>query len=219
MFWFSGHLHVKFEAMVVHPEESARTSCKATRFLALDKVTDRGGYLQVINIQPTVPAGYATTGDKASRPTPHICYDMEWLAILKANESNLPLSSFRVNAEDIVIPPSPTLLEWTRQRVVKSEAKIRSGEEEEGVSPTAPAMRWPGWSQPHFKDLTAQRKYLLDLLDISEDRVEAIGRSPAGYGGAAAPSTAAAVERPSCVDNRQPNIEQEEENIFIDDVI
>lgn len=37
--WFSGHMHIKFPAVVPHPTaESTSTSPRVTRFLALDKV-------------------------------------------------------------------------------------------------------------------------------------------------------------------------------------
>eukprot|EP00922_Rhytidocystis_sp_ex-Travisia-forbesii_P044676 GHVS01066597.1.p1 GENE.GHVS01066597.1~~GHVS01066597.1.p1 ORF type:complete len:525 (-),score=98.81 GHVS01066597.1:237-1811(-) len=197
-FWFSGHLHVKFEAMVVHPETSARTSSKATRFLALDKVTDRGGYLQVVYLHPTTPAGYistvlregSSTTDKTNRPTPQICYDAEWLAILKANESNLPLSGYGVNAQAIVRSPSENLLAWTQRRL--QEAVVGASEQTHiggvagvGGSPSDmlatggadSSCCWPSWETPHYIDLSSQRKHLLEMLEISEDRVEHIGRN------------------------------------------
>jgi len=68
-FWFSAHLHVRFEAFVDFGHDIH------TKFLALDKCLNRRPYLEVINIDPT------QEDEKV------LSYDPEWLAILrKTNE-------------------------------------------------------------------------------------------------------------------------------------
>ena len=72
-YWFAAHLHVKFSALVKHPLPHTR-GARCTRFLALDKCLPRRHFLQVLDI----PLRKGCSGPKA------LCYDVEWLAILKA---------------------------------------------------------------------------------------------------------------------------------------
>ncbi|XP_042863744.1 lariat debranching enzyme-like [Penaeus japonicus] len=67
-YWFSGHLHVKFPAVLRHKEENTHKA-KVTKFLALDKCLPRRDFLQVIEVQNTGPL--------------ELSYDAEWLAILR----------------------------------------------------------------------------------------------------------------------------------------
>ncbi|XP_063692413.1 uncharacterized protein LOC134824434 isoform X2 [Bolinopsis microptera] len=64
-YWFSGHLHVKFSAIIPHDQFG-----KCTRFLALDKCLPKRRFLQIVEIGKTL-----------STP-PVLEYDPEWLAIL-----------------------------------------------------------------------------------------------------------------------------------------
>ncbi|KAL5272134.1 hypothetical protein ACHWQZ_G000374 [Mnemiopsis leidyi] len=64
-YWFSGHLHVKFSAVIPHDQFG-----KCTRFLALDKCLPKRRFLQIVEIGKTL-----------STP-PVLEYDPEWLAIL-----------------------------------------------------------------------------------------------------------------------------------------
>lgn len=51
-FWFCGHLHVAFPALVPHADGSV------TRFMAVDKVLPNRRCLQVVDIHPKAPAKY-----------------------------------------------------------------------------------------------------------------------------------------------------------------
>ncbi|KAG7157311.1 lariat debranching enzyme A-like isoform X2 [Homarus americanus] len=67
-YWFSGHLHVKFPAVLRHKDENTQ-KVKVTKFLALDKCLPRRDFLQVIEVPSTQPL--------------EISYDAEWLTILR----------------------------------------------------------------------------------------------------------------------------------------
>nr|XP_002131892.1 lariat debranching enzyme-like [Ciona intestinalis] len=71
-YWFSGHLHVKFAAIIDHEvNESTPTKNNQTKFLALDKCLPHRDFLQVIDI----PCQENLSDE--------LYYDAEWLAVLK----------------------------------------------------------------------------------------------------------------------------------------
>ncbi|KAG8713857.1 hypothetical protein FRC08_012723 [Ceratobasidium sp. 394] len=103
-YWFSAHMHCKFEAVVNHeppdstsaatpgqaaagPSEGAKgptlgneqplPSRRTTRFLALDKCVPNRPYMQLSDITPSTPPA-----PSASPPT--LTFDREWLAISRA---------------------------------------------------------------------------------------------------------------------------------------
>ena len=69
-YWFSAHLHVRFEATVVHGQAG-----QTTEFLALDKCLGRRKFLELVNVPEL-------TGDS----TRILQYDPEWLSIVKATD-------------------------------------------------------------------------------------------------------------------------------------
>jgi lariat debranching enzyme len=76
-FWFSGHLHCKFAALVPH------AAAPPTRFLALDKPGARRAFLQVLDI-PVDDAG-------AARDTPlAFHFDVAWMAVAVAAHTLTP---------------------------------------------------------------------------------------------------------------------------------
>nr|XP_039261068.1 lariat debranching enzyme B-like [Styela clava] len=77
--WFSGHMHVKFSAVI--PHNGPGNNNKVTNFLALDKCLPRRQFLQVIDMK--VPENCENQG---------LCYDPEWLAILKSTNDLVSVS-------------------------------------------------------------------------------------------------------------------------------
>lgn len=69
-FWFSAHLHVRFEAFIDHADNIS------TRFLSLDKPLPRRQYLDILEIPPQ------TTSEKGNV----LQYDLEWLSILRKTD-------------------------------------------------------------------------------------------------------------------------------------
>lgn len=100
-FWFSGHLHVKFPAVLQHKDENTQ-SIKVTKFLALDKCLPRRDFLQVIEVPSTEPL--------------ELSYDAEWLTILRLTNHLLSVS------DKTVYMPGPGSSE--RYRFTPTQAEI-----------------------------------------------------------------------------------------------
>jgi len=80
-YWFAGHLHVKFAAVVHHggdkpeqEEEEERGEGLMTKFLALDKCLPKRRFLQILTVGPEIQEGEEVV----------LSHDAEWLAVLKA---------------------------------------------------------------------------------------------------------------------------------------
>jgi lariat debranching enzyme len=100
-FWFCGHMHVKFAAVVPHSPAAPTTPSelptpRSTYFLALDKIGPGKQFLQLLQVAPgtppaaqgTVPVSNTsvttTTTTNTARTTCMISIDREWLAIVHA---------------------------------------------------------------------------------------------------------------------------------------
>jgi len=75
--WFSGHMHVFFEALVNHNDPARNT----TIFVACDKAVPYTNFLHVVTIKPSTP-----------NVPKKLFYDPEWLGITKAMETFFPLT-------------------------------------------------------------------------------------------------------------------------------
>lgn len=72
-YWFAGHMHCRFEALVKHK------GLKTTKFLALDKCLPGRDFLHVFQIREDKTVVY-NDFDKGAAPA-YLSYDAEWLAI------------------------------------------------------------------------------------------------------------------------------------------
>lgn len=149
-YWFSGHLHVKYAAVVRHgnlgnsladPERPSsrddqtpgRSSAAATaaaqeagtmtRFLALDKPLPNRDFLQVLDVAPQTGSG-ARTEAEADRPgAGPFEYDPEWLAIVMATHG----SEFN-HERDQPAPGSSRScadMKATAEQIARAEALVR----------------------------------------------------------------------------------------------
>jgi lariat debranching enzyme len=76
-YWFSAHLHVKYSAIIPHTDGSE------TRFLALDKCLRNRQFLQVVDVN------VKKNEEQEDKNERRLCYDAEWLAIVRATHSLL----------------------------------------------------------------------------------------------------------------------------------
>ncbi|KDO35608.1 hypothetical protein SPRG_00452 [Saprolegnia parasitica CBS 223.65] len=108
--WFSGHMHVKFAAIVRHTDEAM------TKFLALDKCLPHRDFMQVTDIAPSTPFT-ATDGGAVT-----LSMDKDWLAVLRATHhiaSSVRLRP-RVPEDDMAI--EDTDIAWVEARLTELAA-------------------------------------------------------------------------------------------------
>lgn len=74
-YWFSGHMHCKFTAIVPH-----KCTNTVTKFLALDKCLPKRNFLQILDIEPA-------SGQKVDDN--HFYYDLDWLAITRLTNDKM----------------------------------------------------------------------------------------------------------------------------------
>ncbi|KAL8273922.1 hypothetical protein Esti_002245 [Eimeria stiedai] len=121
-FWFCGHLHVAFPALIAHSDGSF------TRFMALDKVLPNRRCLQVVDIHPKTQEKYL------KKPTPQtniatsltVEYDVEWLSILRANQLNIPTCHLRCESQ--VIAPSEQDREIVLKNLRRLAGRVNAGQ-------------------------------------------------------------------------------------------
>eukprot|EP00054_Salpingoeca_dolichothecata_P027526 m.202541 g.202541 ORF g.202541 m.202541 type:complete len:924 (-) comp25984_c1_seq9:87-2858(-) len=107
-YWFSAHLHVKFAALVKHPDS------RETRFLSLDKCLPGRDFLQILDIEAKGDAPF------------ELQYDPEWLAILKSTAHLRPTSFSNWHPpmqgrRDY--KPTSDEIAWVKQRLASAEHK------------------------------------------------------------------------------------------------
>lgn len=152
-YWFSGHLHCKFSAIVPHENGE-------TKFLALDKCLPNRRFLQLIDVE---------TDENASNG---LEYDLEWLTILHITKhltSVKPLSNYMPGPGDSNVRwnfvPSAQEKEFVLKRFGNSLEIPKNFE------PTAEAYDPDNQTQNPIQPrptLNPQTTLLCDLLDIED---------------------------------------------------
>ncbi|OQR98807.1 lariat debranching enzyme B [Achlya hypogyna] len=138
-YWFSGHMHVKFAAVVHHPTPpDAPAPGNLTKFLALDKCLPHRDFMQITDITPSGPC--------PATDTVTLNLDPEWLAVLRGTHhiaSSIRLRP-RVPEEEMAIEAADVA--WVTARL---EALV-DGSPERAANPLA-------WIRPF--ELTAPPAY------------------------------------------------------------
>jgi len=180
-FWFAGHLHCRFAAVVEHNETPSATGCPppVTRFLALDKPIPRRNFLHVLQVDRSLKEGYVPlekctrsetqTSFPGPRDPPTLFYDPEWLAIIRANHHLTPTSVGQYTGG--VIVPDEVDIKWIQSlQVSLSGEEGRHVSEDQYVPFKRSYLRWPPWTGvPGDDDCDAQRKSFLRMLHLSPD--------------------------------------------------
>lgn len=108
--WFAAHLHCKFSAVYQHDVSRDQTlidrmppqndSMHMTKFLALDKVLPRRGFLQVFKISESGEMNFNLEMIRSKETIVHdvrICFDPQWLSILQRTMPLIPLTQWPQN--------------------------------------------------------------------------------------------------------------------------
>jgi lariat debranching enzyme len=82
-YWFSGHMHCKFTAVVQHDNN------EVTKFLALDKCLPNRDFLQILDME-------ANTDDR------NLYYDSDWLTILRCCEKYFTNDKYGKKLPDVI---------------------------------------------------------------------------------------------------------------------
>lgn len=155
-YWFSGHMHMHFTAIVRHPDGSV------TRFMALDKCQSRRQFLHFFTLgQNGQMISEAVYGDRSGVPQARekvpVCFDIEWLAILKKNNHLIPLHADSIYG---IVLERPS--QEDKDDVVK--LLIKDGKANQ-VSPGVFEVPYFGQSQPGNPQ---QRKWLCKALEMDD---------------------------------------------------
>ncbi|CXJ02645.1 RNA lariat debranching enzyme, putative [Plasmodium berghei] len=89
----------------------------------------------------------------------YLCYDIEWLAIIKANHNLISINSDKnYNLEDLKYPTNEDF-EFVKEKLKKLKQISINGKQYYPIN---------GYNTPNYKNLIEQRKYFLNLLDLEE---------------------------------------------------
>ncbi|GFE54894.1 Ser Thr phosphatase family protein [Babesia ovis] len=148
-YWFAAHLHVKFEAIVQHGEES-------TYFLALDKPLPRRQFIDFMFISPVKPQ------KRKQDEEANLCYDVEWLSIVATSAKDMPLNAFQSSVELKLRKPDDDVGKRVLDALVKQGCEtctINGSTEYKIPLPTIENIRQP----------EKQREAFMKMLEIPDN--------------------------------------------------
>ncbi|SCM09244.1 RNA lariat debranching enzyme, putative [Plasmodium chabaudi chabaudi] len=185
-FWFAAHLHVKYSSIYIHSDQINYTKFLSLdkaephrhfiQILNFEKVenclrlkTDHiPKPLESAPQNVDTPSGEvekeeAERGDAekdgAEKENYYLCYDMEWLAIIKANHHLISINSDKdYNLEELAYPTNDDF-EFVKEKLKKLKQISINGKQYYPIH---------GYNIPNYKNLIEQRKYFLNLLDLEE---------------------------------------------------
>ncbi|SCM13097.1 RNA lariat debranching enzyme, putative [Plasmodium chabaudi adami] len=185
-FWFAAHLHVKYSSIYIHSDkinytkflslDKAEPHRHFIQILNFEKVenclrlkTDHiPKPLESAPQNVDTPSGEvekeeAERGDaekgEAEKENYYLCYDMEWLAIIKANHHLISINSDKdYNLEELAYPTNEDF-EFVKEKLKKLKQISINGKQYYPIH---------GYNIPNYKNLIEQRKYFLNLLDLEE---------------------------------------------------
>ncbi|SCM11111.1 RNA lariat debranching enzyme, putative [Plasmodium chabaudi adami] len=185
-FWFAAHLHVKYSSIYIHSDkinytkflslDKAEPHRHFIQILNFEKVenclrlkTDHiPKPLESAPQNVDTPSGEvekdeAERGDaekgEAEKENYYLCYDMEWLAIIKANHHLISINSDKdYNLEELAYPTNDDF-EFVKEKLKKLKQISINGKQYYPIH---------GYNIPNYKNLIEQRKYFLNLLDLEE---------------------------------------------------
>ena len=152
-FWFAAHMHVKFPALVAHPE-----SDEVTKFLALDKIRPNGDFLQVLDIDPLAPeeGGIAVAENEENL----LCYDPAWLALLQQTFPLMNFTASRTSLPEGGAPyPDQDAIQAMAARLVQANGSL-------AIPPDA-FVRTQPFADGAIHTGSPQTEALFDLLGVS----------------------------------------------------
>jgi lariat debranching enzyme len=117
-FWFSGHMHVKYPAIYTHSDGSI------TRFLALDKCIPHRPFLQFVGVD-SGSKDLGVVRNSGGCESPEVCFDEEWLSILKVNNRLLPVGRSAKFTSGSLVYPSDSERDQVR-RLLSEKAELTS---------------------------------------------------------------------------------------------
>lgn len=86
-------MHIKYTAIVPHPaREAAGTAASVTKFLALDQCLPGLEFLQILDLETNAGDEEPSSSDQQEGDHQQLCYDLEWLTILRATDHLMSFS-------------------------------------------------------------------------------------------------------------------------------
>ncbi|MCL4141036.1 UNVERIFIED_CONTAM: hypothetical protein GTU68_015538, partial [Idotea baltica] len=162
-YWFSGHLHVKFSALMKH-EDTTEGKRSSTKFLALDKCLPRREFLQILEVPSSSPGPI------------ELSHDAEWLTILRLTNHLLSTNSRIVympgpgSKERYDFTPTPEEIKETVSKMggdlrIPVSDFVRTAESFSGPDGVLPDMSFVSMPEPLSNPQTTNLCSKLGLTD------------------------------------------------------